>query len=248
MSKLALIDGDTIAYRCAASCEPTKLKQYREDFDTAIQRADELTYRILNSAETSEYRIFLGGTDNFRYRLYPQYKANRPEQRPEWLGGVREFLVREWNAEIVAGYEADDGIGIAANESSIICANDKDYKQIPGEHYNFVREEFLVIDEDQAQFYFWLSMLVGDSADNIRGVDGIGAVKGRRLLEGLSSEEMYQSVRRAYDDDERFLLNYRLLRILRSEEEYVDLISEIEGKKPPEDGEGRDSEEVSGAN
>lgn len=247
--KTALIDGDVIAYRCAASCEPNKEKLEREPFDLAILRADQLIYRILDSSQATQYRVFVSGGDNFRYLLYPDYKANRAKaRRPEYLDGVREFLLGEWKAEICTGYEADDGIGIAANEGSIVCSNDKDFKQIPGEHYNFVREEFMVIDEDQAALNFWTAMLVGDVSDNVRGVDGIGPKKAWSNLAGLSAEAMYRRVRELYGDDERFILNYRLLRILRSKEEYEDLISQIQGQETPADDEGQDPGNVSGIN
>ena len=112
---LALLDGDIIAFRCAASCEPTKEKPFREPVEHAIGRADELTYRICNTVSSDEHRIFIGGSENFRKQWYPDYKAHRRSQpKPEYLDAVRNFLVEEWEAELCAGYEADDGIGIAA--------------------------------------------------------------------------------------------------------------------------------------
>lgn len=245
MSKIALIDGDIVAYRCAASCEPTRIKEEREPLEFAIGRADELVYRILSTVEAEKYRIFLGSSDNFRLLVHSEYKANRTRPRPEYLEPVREFLVDQWHAEICAGYEADDGIGIAANEDSIICSIDKDVTQIPGEHYNFVRNEFFVVDEDTAALTFWTSMLVGDPTDNVRGVRGIGRIKAKSYLEGLPTPEMYYRVLERYPSREEFVRNYRLLRVLRSEEEYVDLLGQIQGTYPPKDNEGQDLIHVS---
>lgn len=257
MSKLALIDGDTIAYRCAASCEPSKKRAQergipieeleREPLDFAIGRADELVYRILNTTQAERHRLFLSGSSNFRKQLFPDYKANRARLvRPVHLENVREFLVREWRAEICDGYEADDGIGIAAQENTIICANDKDFRQLAGEHYNFVRDEFEVVDEDAAALNFFTQMLVGDTNDNVRGVDGIGPVKAGRLLHSCDPGEMYARVLAAYGDDGRFLLTYRLLRLLRSEEEYEELLENIQresqGQAPTEVGSSEDIE------
>ena len=224
---LALIDGDTIAYRCAASCEPTKTKPFREPLDLAIQRADELCYRILSDTNTDEYRIFISGSDNFRKTIYPDYKANRANTpKPEWLNDARNFLVEEWNAEIMAGIEADDGIGIAASEHTIICSNDKDFLQIPGRHYNFVKTQFYDVNDYEAALAFWTSMLVGDASDNVRGVDGIGPKRAARHLTGLSAEEMEDCVFGLYSDAERFALNYRLLRLIRSEDELKKVLYE----------------------
>jgi len=239
-SKIALVDGDIIAYRSAASCEPTKIKSERESLDEAIFRCDQLVYRVLNDTQSSEYRIFLSGTDNFRKNLDPNYKANRASQRrPEWLDPVREFLIREWKAEVCTGYEADDAIGISANENTIICSIDKDLRQIPGDHYNFVKQEFSTISDREAAYNFWSSLLIGDTSDNVRGIDGIGPVGARRTLADVDPERMESVVRGIYQDDERFVLVYRLLRILRSREELhqiENVISESQGTKLTEEG------------
>lgn len=235
---IALLDLDTLAYRCAASCEPTKEKPYREPLDEAINRADQLFYRILNTTQAGEYRGFLGSSENFRKILYPEYKANRAKiQRPAWLDDVRHFLVEEWKAELCTGYESDDGIGIALNEDSIICANDKDFRQLAGHHYNFVKDEFFDVDENEAQMAYWTQVLVGDSSDNVRGAKGIGPVKAGRILSGLSPEEMASVVRQYFDSTESFVLTCRLLRILRSKEEYEEIeatIRESKGQEPTE--------------
>lgn len=235
--RLALVDTDTIAYRCAASCEPSKKRALElnvpfeslevDPLDIAIQRADELCYRILSETQTEKYRFFLSGSGNFRKSIYPLYKANRERlQRPTWLDPVREFLATEWKAEICAGYEADDGIAIALDDSSIVCANDKDFRQLAGYHYNFVKSEFFTVDPLEAEVAFWSSMLIGDSSDNVRGVDGLGPIKTHRLLAGLNPEEMEHRVRGLYADEGRFALNYRLLRLVRSKEELEKVLNE----------------------
>jgi DNA polymerase-1 len=225
---IALIDADVVAYRCAASCEPTKEKHEREPIDLAISRADELLYRILSDTQSEKYRLFLSGTENFRKYLYPQYKANREHlPRPAWLEPVREFLVTEWKAEVVSGCEADDGIGIAANEDTLICTNDKDLLQIPGLHFNFVTGEFHNLDEAQAALAFWSSMLLGDSSDNLPGIPGLGKVKSKRYLEGLSPKEMESAVRGLYSASGLdYVLHYKLYRIVRSEEELEERLNE----------------------
>ena len=242
--KIALIDGDIVAYRCAASVEPTKSKD-REPDDLAILRLDELMYRILNDTQSAEYYVYLSGGENFRKIIYPAYKANRTQAAPKMLGACQEFLFREWSAKLVSGYEADDAIGMQHDpDKTIVASIDKDLKQLPGEHYNFVKLEFDVIDEETAERNFWTQMLVGDPSDNVRGVDGIGPVKSKRILDG--NPDMYGTVKDLYNDDERFLMNLRLLRILRNPVEYENIIKEIENKNSLSESEGEDSPEVSG--
>lgn len=255
---LALIDGDIIAYRCAASCEPSKKKAAelgiefeeleREPLDIAIRRADELIYRILNTTQAEQYRVYLTGSENFRKLLYPDYKANRDKlPKPKWLDACREFLVREWKSEICAGYEADDGIGIAAKDNFVICSIDKDFRQIPGVHYNFVKDTFEEITESDAAFNFYSHLLIGDISDNVGGIVGIGPVKAGRLLSGKDPEEMESIVCGYYDDRDRYLLVRRLLRILRSEEEYNEIKAAIgQGKReePSKDSRTEDPRDI----
>src|SRR5271169_6718690 len=97
---ISLIDGDIVAYRCAASCEPNKIKQEREPIGAAINRADELLHRILSTTATKEHRIFLSSDENFRKVLDPNYKANRIQPKPEYYNPIRHLLVEEWGAEL----------------------------------------------------------------------------------------------------------------------------------------------------
>jgi DNA polymerase-1 len=245
MSKIALIDGDILAYRCAASILQTKTKEAEPD-DLAILRLDELMYRVLNDTQSSEYKLFLSGSENFRKIIYPAYKANRTQPPPPMLGPCQEFLLKEWGAKFTDGYEADDAIGINHDpEKTIVVSIDKDLKQLPGEHYHFVKLEFEIVDEETAELNFWTQMLVGDTSDNVKGVAGIGPVKAKRILEGNS--QMYETVREMYNDDEQFLMNFRLLRILRNPIEYDNILKEIENKNSLGESEGQESPEDSGA-
>jgi 5'-3' exonuclease len=237
---IALLDMDTVAYRCAASCEPNKTKLEREPLDLAIRRADELCYRILNTTEATEYRGFLTGTENFRKELYPDYKTNRAKVlRPAWLDDVRNFLIEEWEAEVCAGYEADDGIAMSVGENTIICANDKDFKQLEGQHYNFVKDEFFTVDSYEASLALWTQLLVGDSSDNVAGIPGIGPIKAKKLLSNISAEEMESVVRNCYENGGfNFEVAYYLFKLVRSKkelEEVENFISKIKGKTSTEE-------------
>lgn len=211
MPTTALIDGDIVAFRCAASAET-------EEQWIALHRTDQLIQEILDAVGASHYRVFISGDKNFRKEIDPEYKANRKDRiKPVHLDACKEFLVTQHKAEKCDEIEADDMLGInQEGETTIICSIDKDLLQIPGRHYRFVRKEFVnVTDEDGARS-FYLSSLVGDTSDNIFGVYGVGKVKGTRALEGCTSAyDMYQVCREFYNDDERFHRNLSLLWILR---------------------------------
>ena len=253
MSKIALVDGDFIAYRCAASCEPNKSTRPERDPEfVALGRASDICDRIGDRVTPTELRIYLGGDRNFRKLLDPSYKANRLSQpRPVHLEATRDYLVRKWGATILTdAYEVDDRLAMEATPNTVICSIDKDLRQIEGNHYNPVKDTFEVVSSEDAAITLYASMLIGDSSDNLRGIDGLGPVKAGRLLSGLSPEEAYLKVLGLYEDAGRdFFHSYRLLRLLRSHEEYLEVMNEIavresQGAEATTDSEGCFSEAV----
>lgn len=190
------MDGDILAYRCAAASEET-------DMEICLLRLDRAVREVLYVTESDTYEIFLSGEDNFRYKIFPEYKAHRKDVvKPKWLQQCREYLITNWNARMAHGCEADDLLGCAQTEDTIICSIDKDLLQIPGRHYNFVKNEFTDVSEIAGLKNFYTQLLMGDASDGISGVAGIGKVKAFKMLEGCETEqEMFDTCRGAYNDD-----------------------------------------------
>jgi len=205
----ALIDGDIVVYRAAASAE-------EDDQWIAQARADQMMQDILADTGSTSYSVYLTGSGNFRREIAPSYKANRPDSRPKHWEAVREFLVTQHKAIVCNGFEADDQLGIDQDKThgaTVICSIDKDLLQIPGKHYNFVKKVFQDVTYDEGIKALYIQSLVGDRSDNIFGVQGIGPVKAERALAELLPEEYYEACRSLYNDDERYHLNMRLLYI-----------------------------------
>lgn len=221
---IALIDGDIVAYRCSASAE-------HEPEDVAILRADVMMRDILRESESDQYQCFLTGRNNFRYELYPLYKANRKDKpKPVHLEACRKYLVENWNAIISNGNEADDLIGIAATISDsmmdyIICSIDKDLKQIPGHHFNFVTKDRVFVSPIEGLKSFYKQLILGDVSDNIQGYDGKARQKWPKFMQYHSDAidycsneiEMYNYVKDMYGADIDLLTNGKLLFIQRQE-------------------------------
>jgi len=223
----ALIDADIVAYRVACTLEDDDA----EDFVYA--RAEDLIDQILVNTEATEYRLFLTGKNNFRYTIYPEYKAHRPKEKPFWLEKCRQYLIATFNAEVIDGQEADDALGIAQTEDTIICSIDKDLLMIPGRHYNFVKDEFQEVTNDSGMLHFYMQCLTGDRSDNIKGIEKIGPKKAEKILAGcVTEQEMFNAVREAYSNDEEFLMNGRVLWIRRKEnEDWKDKFNELVQKQ-----------------
>lgn len=185
---IAIIDADMVAFRCAASAE--------EAMEEYIPRArcDYFINNILTATECDEHELWLSGPNNFRYKVYPEYKGNRRDNlRPKWESFCKEYLKDTWEAKVIDGAEADDALGYRCSElgaSSVCVTNDKDLKQIAGKHYDPVKELSFTITPEAADRFFYYQLLVGDGVDNLKGVPGIGKVKAERILQQAEKDRL----------------------------------------------------------
>lgn len=222
----ALIDADIVAYRVACTLQDDDAQ------DFAYARTEDLVDQILVNTEASEYNLYLTGKDNFRYSIYPEYKAHRPKEKPFWLESIRQYLIATFNAEVVDGMEADDALGLNQTEDSVICSIDKDLLMIPGKHYNFVKDEFYDVTEFDGLKHFYKQCLMGDRSDNIKGIEKIGTKKADKILAECETEKhLFDAVRNAYGNDEEFKMNAQVLWIRQKGKEnwldaYIKLCAE----------------------
>lgn len=156
----------------------------------------------------THYDMLLTGQGNFREGVATilPYKGNRDaKHKPKYYNELKQYMFTHWNAELIEGEEADDAMAkrqwAKRDKSTIIVTIDKDLDQIPGWHYNPATKETYFITLDQGNYFFFWQMLVGDSADNIPGIDNIGKVRATKLLEPLfgNVEAMQQAVREKYE-------------------------------------------------
>src|SRR5258708_8577850 len=156
---------------------------------------------ILLACNADSYQLWLSDSleNNYRLKVYPEYKANRIQPKPKHYDLLKEYLVKDWDARIAHGMEADDALGIEQEESTIIASIDKDLLQVPGQHYNFVRKEFQEVTPFEGMRYFYTQVLTGDSVDNIKGCPKIGPIKAAQaLLVKGTEEEIYKKVIELY--------------------------------------------------
>lgn len=178
---------------------------------------------LVGKFHSYEFVGFLSGERNFRYDLYPEYKANRSKLvKPVHYAAVRSEIARYSNVSITDGIEADDAVCIAAWECInndipfIVASPDKDLLQIPGVHYRMNEEAPIEIDPWEADFNFYSQVLTGDTSDNILGVKGIGPVKAAALLNDCDDErDMYRVCLEQWQNQEAMLLSASLLYLQR---------------------------------
>ena len=168
---------------------------------------------------SSKPHFFFTGSGPVKYRDQFQtivpYKQNRKDStkpKPLYIPEMISHCMNNFNVSGMSGVvdctwgEADDARAAAANHfyqglnSVYIVGVDKDLLQIPATHYNHKKNSFNFVSEALACKTFYAQMLIGDSADNIKGVKGIGMRKASKILSTYISEsDMYDRVVTEYE-------------------------------------------------
>jgi DNA polymerase-1 len=230
-----LIDADMFAFiACSSATHEAEwesgISSYFADFEevkahftdrlhTAIDRA--LSLYCYNG----DYDILLclsDPADNFRRRILPTYKAHRKGQKPLCYWKLCNWMKQEGNVYLRPSLEADDCIGILATVAKnrgkcLIISGDKDMNTLPGAHYDFLRDTYTELSEAEADRYFLMQTLTGDTTDGYSGCPKIGAVTAARILEEDCS---WTAVVRAFEKqgltEADALTQARVARILRA--------------------------------
>jgi len=219
---VVLIDADSLMYFSSYGSE--------EDQVLSETKLSEKIYDILNivgqSYNVGEYYVFVKGKNNFRYKIYPEYKKNRPEKHPI-IDVLNKYLVENFGAIESHNAESDD---YAFSYSqlpeykgrAIICSVDKDMLQIPGIHYDYQKNKFHIIDEETARYNLAIQMIMGDAADGIKGLRGYGPKKAEKLIvKGMSQYQYIKTILKEYQKNckspeeakELVRLHYKLLKL-----------------------------------
>jgi 5'-3' exonuclease len=230
-SLIALIDADVVLHRVGYTTD-------NDEFWVAKARTDDMLDSIIGATDAAEYELWLSDARDrtFRFELFDRYKANRTAPRPVHYDAIKEHLIKEWGARIALGMEADDALGIAQDKGgteTVICSIDKDLMQIPGQHYNFVKEAWDCVTKWEGLRWFYKQLLIGDISDNVEGCKGIGPIKAGKALDQISEEAGEKSLfcgvfdlyKKQYKDSteekilDHILLSGRLLKIKQVEDE-----------------------------
>lgn len=165
--------------------------------EDCIQNCNDLIKNVNDSVEADEFVGFLTIGKCFRYKIYPEYKGNRKyDKLPKYLNEVRTYMKETYGFIGIDGYEADDLILSYKNQNKdvlcIIVSPDKDMLYLEGDHYNPKKNELVKTSKEYAEEYFWTSMIVGDTADNIKGIKGIGP-KGASSI--INNQKLFSNLR-----------------------------------------------------
>ncbi len=212
--KIYIIDGSAVVYRSHYAFAKFPLTNDRGEIVSAIYGTFNMFFKFIKNFDPQHLAITFdqkGGS--FRNQIFSDYKANRPPMPDELIRQIG--IIQEIFAEIGVtnlkqkNYEADDIIGsfatkLKSENEVVVVSGDKDFYQLIDEKVSmfdpaknatidsgFVQEK-LGIKPSQMVDYL---AIVGDSADNIPGVAGIGKVGAKKLLNEFETlETIYEKI------------------------------------------------------
>ncbi len=212
--KLFLLDGHALVYRAHFAFINRPLINSKGVNTSAITGFVRTLWDLMQNQKPTHIAVAFdpkGGT--FRNEMYPEYKAHRDAQ-PEDIGIAIPHII-----DILAGfkipmicidnYEADDVIGTIAKQAEkegfkvYMVTPDKDYGQLVSENVFMYKPSrsgngVEILGEKEIKEVWGIDRidqvidslgLIGDSADNIPGVPGIGPKTAVKLLEEFGSME-----------------------------------------------------------
>ena len=207
MKTLLLVDGSSYLYR-AYHALPDLRSQHNQPTGAIHGVLNML--RRLHKDYHADYSVcvFDAKGKTFRDAIYPDYKGHRPSMPDDLVVQIAPLHAcieaMGWPLLIVDGVEADDVIGTLARQAEqqsmrcIISTGDKDIAQLVNAHITLVNTmNNEVLDETGVYAKFGVRpermldylMLVGDSSDNIPGVEKVGPKTAVKWLEQYGSLE-----------------------------------------------------------
>ena len=204
--------------------------KYRNDWNLELAYFD-FSGRV-KSIERECYDIATGVEDivlcfttktNFRYDIYPAYKANRKKEKTEeaklLAERVKELKTLVYDrikpmCKASSKVEADDLVIMYANKGYLISAMDKDVvNQSPTKCFDF--KKWAWIDgksEMEINRAILTQSIAGDSTDNIKGVKGMGEKKAEKFIdELLNQDKSFDDYVNLFETPEDMLLNVQLV-------------------------------------
>jgi len=195
-----------------------------EPVENAIHLLKSLLKGIQGKYPDATMEIYMGGQAAYRFALFPGYKANRGE-KPVHYEALFNYM-KSLGAIIPDGIEADDAVCMRAYECMdegidfVLAGIDKDLRQIPCRHYDYGKDVEVILEPLEADFNFYTQLLMGDGADNIPGIKGVGIKTAHKLLADCEDEEaMYQVCLDNWEDHDAMQISAELLYLLRHEKD-----------------------------
>ncbi len=199
-SRLILVDGSAYIFRAYYGLPPMN-RPDGTPINAVFGFTNMLVKLIEDYSNDKMIVIFDAARENFRNKIYPQYKANRgdaPDDLIPQFSLIRE-CVESFNIPQleIDGYEADDLIATYSNLAksedieTIIVSSDKDLMQLVNNKVKMLdpmKNKIIEIKDVEEKFgvkpekVIYIQALTGDKVDNIPGAPGIGPKTASQLI------------------------------------------------------------------
>ncbi|MGC3834999.1 DNA polymerase I [Moritella viscosa] len=210
---LVLVDGSSYLFRAYHS--PPHLTNADGMATGAVYGVVNMLKSLLTQFSPSHIAvIFDAKGPTFRNEMYPDYKAHRPPMPDDLRCQIEPVheIVKALGLPLIciSGVEADDVIGTIAAQASaegravLISTGDKDMAQLVDENVTLINTMTDTVLDPQGvkdkfgvppELIIDLLGLMGDAADNIPGVPGVGEKTALGLLQGLGSiKDIYSNL------------------------------------------------------
>lgn len=192
MPKLLLIDGSNYLFRAYHALPP--LTTSKGEATGAIKGFDLMLNNVEKQVKPDFAAcVFDAPGKNFRHKIYPQYKANRPPMPDDLRSQVEPIFelvkLKGWPLIQVAGVEADDVLATLAVRAqklgwtTVIATGDKDLAQMVDDHISLINTMTHTALDSQGVFKKYgvapdrivdYLALMGDKVDNVPGINKCG--------------------------------------------------------------------------
>lgn len=202
---LILVDGSSYLYR--AYYAPPHLTNSKGEATGAVYGVVNMLRSLLTRYQPSHIAVvFDAKGKTFRNDLYDGYKAHRPPMPDDLRSQIEPLyrIIRALGLPLISiqGVEADDVIGTIARQASLekravlISTGDKDMAQLVDDNITLINTmtDTIMGPEEIAEKFgvgperiIDLLALMGDKADNIPGLPGVGEKTALAMLTGTGS-------------------------------------------------------------
>jgi len=225
-----LVDADILVFRMCFAHEKKidwgdGVVSVQSEPHIAKSRLANMIKKYAATNECESVTMCFTSRKNFRYNVYPEYKANRVFERTEMFPILLKWMEGRYNCLRMDFLEADDVMGVMATKEPgkhVIATIDKDLLQIPGKHYNWMHDSKLTQNVHKADRLFYTQIMAGDPTDNYFGIKGVGPVKAKAVLDATPKHERWPTILKLFKskgyDEEYALQMARVARICRVED------------------------------
>ncbi len=259
MKKLLLVDGSNLIFRAYYATEANPIKNLDDVYVNAVYTLISMIDKLIKDENPTHVYIAMdSGSETFRHKLYKDYKGTRvsaPEKLKHQFPIIKDYFssIGVCYGEEV-NYEADDLIASYANVAKKegfnvkIVSGDKDLLQLVDDNVevfspkngfakecNYTMEVFFQKYGFTPKRFNEYKALVGDSSDNIIGVEKLGDKTAKKLI--IGSDNIEQIISQAKDGIIKGKLGQRIAEkedLIYNNMELIKLVEDMDLKIPLE--------------